>query len=738
MATLSDLLTAIDDYMQNNGGEVSYLANRMHAMFDAPEAPLNAKDGPLAKFGEKIKENIKKMEDFSKALTNNTISFLQLNTSVKNLNDAIKRKIGFINAIFSQYKGLQMQSIIDAIALKYGNSMAVTFDTSKLTSELSNKIAKKFIAIFRALSGQEQLLSAKPSGMSVNSHLFIGGDAVSIDNPIPVYLVGVGDEISRALWSVRTQRERPREESKGSGIIGKILKFLIGGVAIVGLAGFAKQFFESSPIGRYLLSNIKKMFSNLSKGVTDILQDPKTKQLFLDGVTGIVDTIMYFINGISNFITKNLTAGFDAVWNWLFKIEKADPRKEESTIVGKVVKFLTGWFILRQVPLLGTVMGFVEKMFGKLTWAILSRLPGLSWSIIKGSFSILGKTIGLMWKGITKIGPLASKIGGFVSRLGPLLRQFGPLGLAATAAVMAVSHLINKFDKFHEAAAELTNNIEDSHAKQEVSDHKESKQIRKLEAEADALRLKKNRSHIEDVELELKDAIIKRKKSELDLRKEIMEAEKKEKGTWGAFKNDWTGGVQKEVAAIQERHQKAAVSNDKLIQRLKSDMDKAQDVKKDEIKIQQDHNTILKQTLEERRAIEKKNDEYIRSPAFREAMERIGNDAKNIRAENVERRQVNDAIIVEPHSKDQILMAKKNGPIDAALIDLNSKFDTLAQAFAEGCIGIIQATVAGSNNVAQTVAASSGGGGGTPSPTQSGPDPIAAFRNKAREFLKVR
>jgi hypothetical protein len=93
---------------------------------------------------------------------------------------------------------------------------------------------------------------------------------------------------------------------------------------------------------------------------------------------------------------------------------------------------------------------------------------------------------------------------------------------------------------------------------------------------------------------------------------------------------------------------------------------------------------------------------------------------------------VKDAIIVEPHSKDQIIMGKTGGPFDKVLKDVLQKLDALAIAIGMSGNAIVQATMASGSSVAQAV----GSSGGSNGPTTGGNyDPIRDFRERARTAL---
>lgn len=67
---------------------------------------------------------------------------------------------------------------------------------------------------------------------------------------------------------------------------------------------------------------------------------------------------------------------------------------------------------------------------------------------------------------------------------------------------------------------------------------------------------------------------------------------------------------------------------------------------------------------------------------------------------------VNDAIIVQPHSKDQVLAAKTGGPVDTALKNMVSKLEEEIELMREGFSMLIAATTNSGQTVASAVIAS--------------------------------
>ena len=102
----------------------------------------------------------------------------------------------------------------------------------------------------------------------------------------------------------------------------------------------------------------------------------------------------------------------------------------------------------------------------------------------------------------------------------------------------------------------------------------------------------------------------------------------------------------------------------------------------------------------------------------------------------VTKQKVNDAVIVEPHSKDQILMAKNDGPFDKAIQDTVGKIDRLTEVMIEGYSAMVTATLNSGSLVSNAVASTVKTGNSNPHITGSGGDPIAEFRARAKNAIR--
>jgi len=92
---------------------------------------------------------------------------------------------------------------------------------------------------------------------------------------------------------------------------------------------------------------------------------------------------------------------------------------------------------------------------------------------------------------------------------------------------------------------------------------------------------------------------------------------------------------------------------------------------------------------------------------------------------------VKDATVIQPHSKDQILMAKDGGPFDLAMKRMNNILNDKLDELIAASVANVQATVQGSGVVAQAVVSSAGKkSGGGDAPFGGGRDPIRDMRDR--------
>ena len=110
----------------------------------------------------------------------------------------------------------------------------------------------------------------------------------------------------------------------------------------------------------------------------------------------------------------------------------------------------------------------------------------------------------------------------------------------------------------------------------------------------------------------------------------------------------------------------------------------------------------------------------------------------NATKENTEKVNVvrpHDATIIQPDSKDQILMAKTGGPFDLAMKQMNRMMNEKLDELINVAMANVQATMSGSKTVAQTIAATAGNKSSPSMPSFNGPDPIRAMRNQVNSFV---
>jgi hypothetical protein len=99
-------------------------------------------------------------------------------------------------------------------------------------------------------------------------------------------------------------------------------------------------------------------------------------------------------------------------------------------------------------------------------------------------------------------------------------------------------------------------------------------------------------------------------------------------------------------------------------------------------------------------------------------------------------RQTNSPTVIQPSNKDQIIAMQSGGPFDMALKDMTTKLNMLIEVFTEGVQIIASANMQGSSQIVQAVVAT----GKTAAPTSSSSigssrDPIGEYRIRAQRAI---
>jgi hypothetical protein len=323
-------------------------------------------------------------------------------------------------------------------------------------------------------------------------------------------------------------------------------------------------------------------------------------------------------------------------------------------------------------------------------------------SLEQGDFmGATGKTVIGMLAGSLVLGfnPFSLALGTFSSGLSLAtsgmvsiaLNPFAMAAIALGASFGAVTYAINNLQTEIDRSAQIT-------TKQVIE---ERKKIKTLDGQLKELVNKPELTYAEKLQKFLLESDKKRTKEHIQFEQKLRSVEAENSGWWDSFTNAFTGNVDKKLKDISdEYHNKVEIAEStraSIMEELsKMTNDASAWYNKTESQASKEADDIVKSILEQR---------------------------KN----NIE--PVDDAIIVQPHSKDQILMGKTGGPFDLALKRMIEKIEDEQKILAEGFAMLVDATLSGAGQVSQTVAATAGAS--SSGSISSNRNPVADFRSKA-------
>lgn len=466
------------------------------------------------------------------------------------------------------------------------------------------------------------------------------------------------------------------QKQEGTSFLGSVIGFFAKLGLIIASLGFIKKFLDETELGKQIKTIIKNVFAGISKVVGDWLQGGNLTNLMTDGLTLVADTLAYLFGGIMRFFERNgdkITEALSAGW---------------GVIRDKII--IPGWNWL-----VDTIWNNIKASFAKNLEEQQKKSGGDDWfdKILDPIIAALKTSIPYVLGGAVILGLISAILAPI---LGPLLivplaeLLLGALGAAfsnpvtgiiAGLAVIGVS--IWAMHEQYKQNTEIMNDIYE-HNEKLLGNLKKRQDMNKDDLTKARDKFAQDGSRENWLEMKRREIQHQAQKFEEDLRKDVAEAK--------------THFFQK--GRIEEAQRKY----DEKIKRLEQNSNL---------------NAILKELreIEEKKGIDSSRLDGKYQPPT----------PKTIKP--------HDAIIVEPHTKDQVVMAKKDGPIDMALKDMSIRMDQLMSLIATGFTSVAGATMQSGQHVAQAVASSGGGGGGDPG-SFSGSDPLRELRDRAARAVE--
>lgn len=406
-------------------------------------------------------------------------------------------------------------------------------------------------------------------------------------------------------------------------------------------------------------------------------------------VKGMLSTLFSKIGAFltSKEFTGYIKSGFSMIlsgFKWLGKdiYNKFANGKISAGIVESVVSY----FVLRKLPVVGWIVRTME-------------------TFLKGGFGRLFSGIGnSVWTGLTRFGGILSKFLGRASVIGGILTGLYVIWDRSTEIFKIVKD-INKTSEIALQTAENTKKGWD--AKNKIRNDKITTRLAELakkEADGTITAIEQ----LEKKQLLIKEAI---NSNDASLETIVSEQAKRSSSFFGRLLGTETEQEKILSKNLYERNQiykKGIKDLEKQMEDLRAKSN--ENVKREESTGLTDWGSMEK-----------------RLNAIRES-----NGLEAIRTVPVQ-----DATIIQPNSKDQILMAKEGGPFDLAIKQMNQLMQNKLDSLIEIMVANVHATVEGSSAIVKTVAStSSNSGGNMGGMNNSSHDAIRSMRNQVNSAIR--
>ena len=705
--TTNDLLSAIDSYMKSNGRGMNYIASKMADIFDNKDAPLNPKSGPLSLIQEIFEDLQIAMETLYKGPTSVIPAFKKemgwVNKSVKKFNTKLKDVLKSMNT-FDNY-------ILNLVTVGKSRTTKNTPYNTSQTGYLKDTIHSFNQAWIRTgIPVYIRDISAdvvKKLGQTPEKVL----RSTPTSSPIPIIT-----KPSQLNVDVNQQHDTG---GSGGGILSSIIGFLATSAALIGGLGYIATEMDKTPAGKEMKERIKKVLGDSVSSIFDkiggfiskipeklfgMVTDEKTQSVMSRGISILYRGLKFVAIGFYDKVVGKL---LDEGKTTMAKFTSAIGLTFAKNIFNKLTFGLFN--ITSHIKWLET---FVNATKGVATAA--SHSPG---GILKSLKNVMIKVAPKLLKVlrfIPGIGFILSLgfavqrfmkgdiIGGLLEIVSGIAYQFAPTGVG-----LALGIGIDAFNAFldykQESQPEKGKGVIISDmfgAARTWIENKLGISMRNIPVLGGMIRFG--------------EAIEKMSSDPLEGMKLLLES------LWWISPMSTLNGAWSFIEFIQgtevAKTTGASIQNkisgwfnptsviDQVTSWTKNLYNSAMSIFDSSPKV--DTSSIAKGTVS-------------------------GADVSKVTPV-----AVHDATIIQPDSKDQILMAKTGGPFDLAMKQMNrmmnDKFDELIHV----AVANVQATMSGSKAIVQTVAATAGSNKGSMSmPSVNGPDPIRTMRNQVNSFV---
>lgn len=712
MAALDDFITSIDAYMAKTKGK-SYIANKIVALFEDKDSVFNVKGTVMAGLAKRMKDfadqiyylnspngiiiTVKNMfQSLSGRLFDLNNILGDLWTDLEILNDAVNLATKQINSA-----RIKAATTIPTTFVPPPSSNSTTYSTTNNTS-FGMKNLPTPLQFYKMVGGY---VNIRVSDFSQNaltklSRLIVAtqNSAPILSNPTTTANNNLSKETAKLVRFLAKQSERnavraerqknkyeqlKKDKDEKGGILSTIFKiikstlYFFGGVFIIGQI---KKYLDSSETGKLIKTKLHNVMNVIFDKLHDLFKDNNFGEHMkksLEFIHSISSTIYEKIKGAikgtdSSEIGKNLSTIFKAFGQEIYKPLVATLKQIFDKLIHNIP----------YKEIASNTMDFIwndvlKPLFNQIKKDLMAGNYGGALMDVLGGVLILRFFPGI--KSLTKL------FGKTASLLGP-----GPLGMTGIvlAAIASYEMVNDAYKKLIESQHNITANWEQMTKDVQNEDKKIfEKRIQEIDkkpkTEATALERK-----IEEINQQL--------------------TEQTEQNT----------KFQKENSEEKERQLKSLSWYEKIYDALPKAL-RGIDQSTNE-KFNNYSDNAQKSYRQSTQSLFNERDELVK---------------KLEETKNIKSIQPHDAIIVEPHSKDQVVMAKKDGPIDLVMKDMAKKLDILIGIMGEGCASIINATMSSGSSITQAVMAT-GSSGQSSTPSFGGNDHIRDQRDRSARAIE--
>jgi hypothetical protein len=693
MAALDELLLALDSYMGTSGVPGTqgkkFLATKLAAVFNHKDSPFNMKKGGLMEaLGKEVNKLVIKVSKLtnSKLLDDLFDEFQYLHTHVGHIN------IGFaglatgsvalvteMNNFAAKLKKFDLAKLISVsitgampalptipmggFLKTFGKMFQHNFSSTFTLHDTNVKDAKGNYKQRQIRAIDVHLVKIKPGTFddffvqyqkrfSSTAHEQVlatpgpKGEKTRMVHAIDVNVIAVSDKILKSLNLNRKSNQDKSEEV--GGFFSTIFKWIKNIALLIGsvfVLGKMKDFLKESAIGQYITNIFSDIFSGAKTKITSYLKTGDFGKTISSGISVISGIIKKSFKLIGAFYDANKTSLYEnlkIIWNTVWNDILAPAGNNIKDFIKN-----TDW-------------AGIAKKLGSFVFddVLLPIFKSISGDFSKGDYlGAAGKTL------ITLIGAgmlpgLGALTGAFISLIpviGGVTRSlaglaFSPLGAALIALGASTGWLLNNIE-------ELQTSLE--------------------EYRQDTLRRINSSKRQEDMLL----------RQDVDAAKERIDIEKNVAGDAPDIQ-----AAKLKISSIEAQIRKMEVSKERYIRKENEDAEKEGWLKRS-FNANWHQNNILQRVKDHSKMVE----------SFLPELTAANNKLREVKS--VKDASIQGGIVVEPHSKDQILMAKSGGVFDLALKDLIGKMEEEIQLLREGFTMLANATMTGSGHVANAVIA---------------------------------